>query len=170
MPQVAPFPTTFLYWVLLLARLFNSPWHNYSTMAGTIVQPLLALLLSSHWHYCSTVTGTILQQSLVRLFNICWRNYSTVAGTIVKQSLARLFNSHWHVRLTVASTVLQQFLTRFFNSHWQDFSFFYTGRILQQWWSLLNNPAMYQKYDTKYYLSNQLSNQFHWTIIAKFYD
>ena len=60
----------------------------------------------------------IVQQPLARLFNSHWHDCSTVAGTIVQQSLARFFNSHWHICSTVTGNI---------------FSFFYAGRILQQW-------------------------------------
>ena len=95
----------------------NSRWQNCSTVVSTIVQSL-ARLFNSRWIGYSTVAGTIVQQSLAWLFNSHWHNYSTMAGTIVQQSLARLFNSHWHDYSTVAGTI---------------FSFFYAGRILQQW-------------------------------------
>ena len=95
-------------------------------------------------------------QSLAQFFNSRWDDYSTVAGTIDQQRLARFFNSHWHNSSTVPGTIVQQWLARFFNSDWHDsstftvkiFSFFYAGRILQQWCSLLKNRAMYQEYDT----------------------
>ena len=126
---------------LLLTRLFNNLWHNYSTAADTIFQQSLALLFNSHWYECSTVTGTIVQQSLARMFNSHWYNCLAVASTIVQQALARFFNSR------VAGW--------FFNSHWHDFStvtdkffsFFYAGRILQQWCSLLKNRTIYHEYD-----------------------
>ena len=127
---------------LLLTRLFSNLWHNYSTAADTIFQQSLARLFNSHWHECSTVTGTVVQQSLARMFNSHWYNCSAVASTIVQQALARFFNSR------VAGW--------FFNSHWHDFStvtdiifsFFYAGRILQQWCSLLKNRTIYHEYDT----------------------
>ena len=50
-------------------------------------------------------------------------------------------------KYTVAGTIVQQSLAGMFNSHGQDF-FFYAGRILQQWCSLLKICAMYQEYDT----------------------
>ena len=81
----------------------------------------LVWLFNSHWHDCSTVTGTIVQQLLTQLFNSNWHNCSTVTGTIIQQSLARLFNSRWHDYSTVTGAILQQWLVRFFNSHGQDF-------------------------------------------------
>ena len=54
---------------LSLARLFNSHWHNFSTVTGTSIQQWLAQFFNSHWHDSSAVTGTIRQQSLARLFN-----------------------------------------------------------------------------------------------------
>ena len=62
--------------------------------------------------------------------------------------LARLFNSHWQDYSTVAGMILQQSLARLINSHGQIFLFFYAGRILQQWRSLLKNRAMSQEYGT----------------------
>ena len=67
---------------LLQARLFNSHWHDCSTVAGTIIQQSLARLFNSHWHDSLTVTGTILQQSLARFFNSGWHDSSTVTGKI----------------------------------------------------------------------------------------
>ena len=99
---------------LLQARLFNSHWHDCSTVAGTIIQQSLARLFNSHWYDYSTVAGTIIQQSLARLFNSHWYDYSTVTGTIIQQSLARLFTSHWHDSLTVTGTIPQQSRARFF--------------------------------------------------------
>ena len=61
-----------------------------------IVQQSLARLFNSRWHNCSTVTGMIVEQSLVQLFNSGWHDSSTVTGTIVQQWLARIFNSGWH--------------------------------------------------------------------------
>ena len=72
----------------------------------------------------------------------------TVADTIVQQSLAWLLNSHRHDCSTVTGTILHQSLARFFHSHGKIFSFFYAGRIVQQWRSLLKNRAMYQEYGT----------------------
>ena len=103
---------------------------------------------NSHRHDCSTVAGMILQQSLARLLNSHWHKYATVAGTILQQSLVRLFNCSWYDCSTVTGTIVQQSLARFFNSHGQDFCFFYAGRILQQWCSLLKNRALHQEYDT----------------------
>ena len=59
-------------------------------------------------------------------------DYSAVAGTILQQSLAQFFNIHWHDSSTVTGKI---------------FSFFYAGRIPQQWCSLLKNHAMYHEYD-----------------------
>ena len=50
-------------------------WHDYSTVAGMILQ----------------VTGTIDQQSLVWLFNSHWHDFLTVTGTILQQLRARFF-------------------------------------------------------------------------------
>ena len=69
---------------------------------------------------------------LVQFFNSHWHDCSTCTGMIVQQSLAQLFNSCWHNSSTVTGKIL----------------FFYAGRILQQWFSLLKNCAMYQEYDT----------------------
>ena len=154
-----------------LAWLFNSHWHNSSIVAGKILQQSLARFFNSGWHNSSIVTGAIVQQSLARLFNSRWHDiqqslawlfnshwhdYSTVAAMTLQQSLARLFNSQWHDSSRVTGTILQQSLERFFNRCWHNsltvagkiFSFFYAGRILQQWCSLLKNRAMYQEYDT----------------------
>ena len=95
-------------------------------------------LFNSHWHECSTVTGKIVQQWLARLFNSHWHDYSTVTGMIDQQWLARFFNSHWYNSSTVTGRIIQQSRA--------DFSFFYAGRILQQWRSLLKNRAMYQEF------------------------
>ena len=123
-------------------------WHDCSTVTGIIHQQPLARLFNSHWLGYSTVTGMILQQSLARLFNSHWHDWSTVAGTIIQQSLTGLLNSHWYDSSTVTGTILQQSLAGLFNSHKQIFSFFYAGRILQQWSTLLKNRATYQKYGT----------------------
>ena len=111
----------------------NNPSQDCSIVASTILQQSLAQFFNSNWHECSTVTGTIIQQWLVRFFNSHWHNSSTVTGTILQQWLARFFNSHWHDSSTVTGKI---------------FSFFYAGRILQQWCSLLKNRTMYQEYDT----------------------
>ena len=111
-----------------IARLLNSRWHDSSTVSGTIFQ----------------VSGKIVQQSLARLFNSHWYDYSTVAGTIMQEPL--------HDCSTVTSRIVQQWLTQLFNSRWHDcsavtskiFSFFFAGRILQQWCSQWKNRAMYQ--------------------------
>ena len=134
----------------IIARTFTC-W----TVAGTVIQQSLARLLNSHWHDYSAVQNYG-QQSMARLINNRWNDFSTVTGTIVQQLLARLFNSGWHDSSTVTGIILQQSPARFFNSGWHDsstvtgkiFSFFYAGRILQQWSSLLKNRAMYQEYDT----------------------
>ena len=131
-----------------LAQSFNSHWHDCSTVTGMILQQSLARLFNSHWHDWSTVAVMIVQQSLARLFNSHWHNWSTLAGTIIQQSLTGLFNSHWHDSSTVTGAILQQSLAGLFNSHKQIFSFFYAGRILQQWSTLLKNRATYQKYGT----------------------
>ena len=73
----------------------------------------------------------ILQQSWAQFFNSHWHDCSTVTGMIVQQSLARLFNCYWYDSSTITAKTF----------------FFYTGRILQQWYSLLKNRAMYQEYD-----------------------
>ena len=111
---------------LSLARLFNSHWHNYATVAGTSIQQSLTRLFNSHWHDCSTVAGTVIQKSLARLFNSHWHNYATVAGTSIQQSLTRLFNGHWHDCSKVTGTILC----------WQNSS------------TVLKNRAMYQEYAT----------------------
>ena len=134
----------------IIARAFTC-W----TVSGTVVQQSLARLLNSHWHDCSTVQNYG-QQSMARLMNSRWNDFSTVTGTIVQQLLAWLFNSGWHDSSTVTGIILQQSPARFFNSGWHDsstvtgniFSFFYAGRIPQQWSSLLKNRAMYQEYAT----------------------
>ena len=163
-----------------LVRLFNSHWHNSSTVTGTILQQSLAQFFNRRWynsltvqqsvqgllnrrqHDSSTVTGIILQQSLARMFDSLLQDCSKVTGTIVQQSLAwlfntglivqqslsQLFNSHWSDCSTVTDTIVQQSLARLLNSHWQGLSFFYFGRILQQWCSLLKNRVMYQEYNT----------------------
>ena len=79
---------------------------------------------------------------------------STLDHVLYSWYMARFFNSHWH-DYSVVDTILQQWLAQFFNSRWHHcstatgkiFSFFYAGRILQQWCSLLKNRAMYQEYD-----------------------
>ena len=93
----------------------------------------------------------------------CWKIVPATADQschrllpIILNCWARFFNSHWHNSSTVTGTILQQSLARFFNSGWHGssrvtgkiFSFFYAGSIVQQWRSLLRNPAMYQEYDT----------------------
>ena len=145
-----------------LAWLFNSCWHDSSTVAGTsdnsnchdsstvagtILQQSLERLFSSHWHNYSKVAGTILQQSLAEFFNSDCHDCPVVTDTTVQQSLAWLFNSHWHDYSVVTGMIVQQSLARFFNSHGQD-SFFYASRILQLWCSLLKNRTMYQEYNT----------------------
>ena len=96
-----------------LAWLFNSDWHDSSTVAGTIIQQSLARLFNSHWHSCPTVTGTIAQQLLARLFNSPWHDCSTVTGRIVQQSLAQLrFLQQSRLRLFLFSM-----LAEFFNSN-----------------------------------------------------
>ena len=112
-----------------------------STVTDTIIKQSLARLFNSRWHDCSTVPDTIIQQSLAQLFKSHWHDCSTITGTVIQQSLAQLFNSGWHDSITVTGTIPYEWLVRFFNSHWQDFSFFYAGRILQQWFSLLKNRA-----------------------------
>ena len=106
---------------LSLTRLFNSHWHNASTVTGTIVQQSPAQLCNKDWHDSSTVAGTIIQESLARLFKSHWHDCSTVASMIFQQSLAQFFNSHCHNSSTVTGTILQQWLGRFFNSHGQGF-------------------------------------------------
>ena len=107
---------------LSLTRLFNSHWHNASTVTGTIVQQSPAQLCNKDWHDSSTVAGTIIQESLARLFKSHWHDCSTVATTIVQQSLAWFFNSHWHNSSTATAIIYQQSLARFFNSGWDDSS------------------------------------------------
>ena len=86
-----------------------------------------------------------------------------------------MFNSHSHDCLTVTGTIIHQWLARFFNSYWHDssavpgkiFSFFYPGRIPQQWCSLLKNRAMYQEYDT-WSSSYYIHSLFHVFLISIF--
>ena len=111
-----------------MAWLFNSGWHDCSTVTGTIVRQTLARVFNSSWQNCSTVAGTIVL-SLTKFFNSHWHDYSTVTGTISQQSLTWLFNSDLHNCSTVAGTIVQQRLTwffngqtRLFNSHWHDSS------------------------------------------------
>ena len=78
---------------LSLTRLFNSHWHNSSSVAGTIIQQSLARLFNGHWHYSSTVAGIILQQPQARFFlffmlaeffnseDHCWRNVPCTGNT-----------------------------------------------------------------------------------------
>ena len=113
---------------LSLARLFNSHWHNFSTVTGASIQQWLAKFFqqslarffNSQWHDSSTVIGTIIQQSLARLFNSHWHDCSTVTDTIMQQWLGRVFNSGWHEYSTVTDTAVQRSLARFFKSHWHD--------------------------------------------------
>ena len=109
----------------------QSPWHHCSTATGMIVQQSLAQLINSHWHDSSLVSGTIVQQSLAPLFNSHWYDFSLAAGMIVQPSLAHLFNSHWHDYSTVAGTIVQQSLVQLFNSHWHYYSTV-AGMIVQQ--------------------------------------
>ena len=106
-----------------------------------ILQQWLARLFNSHWHDCSTVTGRIIQQWLVWLSNSHWHDFSTGTGTIDQQWLARFFNSHWHNSSTVTSTIVEQPLAGLFSSQGQSFFFLC-------WRSLLKNLAMYQEYGT----------------------
>ena len=131
--QTWPFTITRFLWSLApwIMCCIPGTWHDYLTVTGTIIQ-CLTRFFNSCWHHCSTVTGTIVQQTLARLFNSHWQGYSTVADRIIHQSLAPLFNSHWHHCSTATGKI---------------FSFFYAGRILQQWCSLLTNRAMYQEHD-----------------------
>ena len=133
------------FWTDIIKRVFTC-W----TVAGTVVQQSLALLFNSHWHDCLTVTGTIIQQLLARFLNGHWHNSSTVTGTILQQSLARFFNSGWHDYSAVTGEI---------------FSFFYAGRIFQQWCSLLKHRAMWQEYDTlsENFISQIISQNF-WKI------
>ena len=133
--QTWPFTITRFLWSLAARIMCSIPgtWHDSLTVTGTIIQ-WLTRFFNSCWHHCSTVTGTIVQQTLARLFNSHWQDYSTVAGRIIHQSLAPLFNSHWHHCSTATGKIS---------------SFFYAGRILQQWCSLLKNRAMYQEYDVR---------------------
>ena len=126
-----------------LAQCFNSQ------IMQTIMQQRLARFFNCRGHDYSRVTGTIVQESLARLFDSRYHDCSTVASMIFRQSLAQFFNSHCHNSSTGTDTILQQWLGRFFNSHGQGFFFFfYAGRTLQQWCSLLKNRAMHQEYDT----------------------
>ena len=114
-----------------LTRLFNSGWHNCSTVSDMILQQWLARFFNSLWHDSSTVTGAIVHQSLAWLFSSGWHVSSTVAGTIlqqslydcstgtgmiVQQSLARLFNSYCHNSSTVTGKSFFSMLAEFFNS------------------------------------------------------
>ena len=92
-----------------------------ATVAGKIVQQSQARFFNSQWHDSPTVTGITLQQSLARLFNSGSHNSSTVTGIILQHSLARSINSGLHNSSTVTGKI---------------FSFFYAGRIFQQWCSL----------------------------------
>ena len=74
-----------------------------------LVKLSLAPLFNSHWHDYSTIAGTIVQQSLVRFFNSHWNNSSTVTGTILQQSLAWVSSSGWHDSLTVTGKILSFF-------------------------------------------------------------
>ena len=131
------------YKLYTLARLFNSQWHDSSTVAGTIVQQSLTRLFNSFWHDCSTVADTIVQQSLARLLNSGWHDSTTVTGTII--TIIILYSNkwirgdftkshitnyiHWQDCSTVTGTIIQQWLARFFDSHWHNSSTV-TGTIL----------------------------------------
>ena len=80
----------------IIIRLFNSHWHDWSTVTGMILQQWLAQFFNSRWHICSIVVGMIAQQSLARLFNSYWHNYSIVTGKILFSMLAEFFNSDVH--------------------------------------------------------------------------
>ena len=154
--------------IIITIKIYSNKWiregftvihyklYGLITYSGKIVQQSVAWFFNSGCHDCSTVTGTIDQQSLARLINSHWHDSLLEAGTIVQQPLAPLFKSHWHDCWTVTVTIAQQSLAWLFNSGWHDcssvtgkiFSFFYAGRILQQWSSLLKNRAMCQEYDT----------------------
>ena len=149
-----------------LARLFNSHWSDCSTATGKIDQQWLGLFFNSHCHNWSTVTGTITQQSLVWLFNSGWH--------VSSKLLAQFFNSGWHDCSTVVGMIVQQSLAWLFNSYWHDSStvkesifFFFAGRILQQWCSLLKNRAMYQEYDTWSIVYERLSLKIGDSLLAK---
>ena len=62
---------------------------------GTILQQSLARLFNSGWHDCSTVTGTILQQWLARFFNSGWHDPSTVTGMIFSFLYAGRILQQW---------------------------------------------------------------------------
>ena len=89
-----------------------------------ILQQWLPRLFNSDWHDWPTVTGTINQQSLAWFFTRGWHNCSTAAGTIVQESLARLLNSHCDNCSAVTGMIIQQWLARLFISNGQDFFFF----------------------------------------------
>ena len=93
--------------------MFNSHWHDYSTVAaGAIVQQSLAPLFNSlpaqlfisHWYNCLTVSGTVFQPSLAWFFNSRWHDSSTFISTIPQQSLAAFFLC-WQSSSTVIFTV-----------------------------------------------------------------
>ena len=111
--------------------MFNSHWHNSSTVTGTNFQQSLARLFSSHWHGCS-VTGTVVQQSLARLINSHRHDSLTVTDMVLQELLAWFFNSHWQDYSAVPGTIRQQLLTPLFNNLWHDCPTA-MGKILQQW-------------------------------------
>ena len=110
-------PRGYLLVKLSLARLFNSRWHNYLTVPGTILHKSLTQFFNSHWCNSSIVAGTIFQESLAQLFNSHWHHdCSTVTDMVVQQSLARLFNSYWHNSSTVTGKIFFSVLAEFFKS------------------------------------------------------
>lgn len=76
----------------IVARLFNSPKHDYSTVNGTIFQLSVLQLFSSHWYHCSTVAGLIFHLSMARFPN------SQCNFTFYCSGMIRFFNMIFTVR------------------------------------------------------------------------
>ena len=122
------------------------------TLARGITEKELFIALQSMENNKSLIKYNILEwskgiSSACNRKSLSCKTTQYIAGMILRQSLAQFFNSHWQDCSTVTDMIVQLLLARFFNSNGQDF-FFYAGRILQQWCSLLKNCTMYQEYDT----------------------
>ena len=71
----------------IVARLFNSPKHDYLTVNDTIFQLSVLQLFNSYWYHCSTVAGLIFHQLMARFLNSQCNFAFYCSGTILQYDI-----------------------------------------------------------------------------------
>ena len=106
---------------------------------------------ASHcWRFAPVTVEQSCQWLLKNHASHCWK----IVPVTVKQACQWLLNNRASDCWIIVPATVEQSCHPLMKIHSSDcwiieiFSFFYAGRILQQWCSLLKNSAMYQEYDT----------------------